>query len=69
MKVLAVLFLVIFSAVAGQAFAEDALLQPLTRADCKTARDGRGAKRPMSASSIRNRLGCGQVSASHESRL
>ena len=36
-RVLAVLFLVIFSAVAGQAFAEDALLQPLTRADCKTA--------------------------------
>ncbi|HLO19665.1 MAG TPA: L,D-transpeptidase, partial [Sphingomicrobium sp.] len=35
MKPLAVLFLIIFSAVAGQAFAEDATPQPLTRADCE----------------------------------
>jgi hypothetical protein len=36
-KSLAVLFLIIGSAVAGQAFAEDALPQPLTRADCEAA--------------------------------
>ena len=37
MKSLAVLFLIIFSAGAGQAFAEDAVPQPLTRADCEGA--------------------------------
>jgi hypothetical protein len=36
-KSLAVLFLIIFSAVAGQAFAEDTIPQPLTRADCQAA--------------------------------
>ena len=37
MKSLAALFLIIISAVAGHAFAEDALPQPLTRADCEAA--------------------------------
>jgi lipoprotein-anchoring transpeptidase ErfK/SrfK len=36
-KSLAVLFLLIGSAVAGHAFAEDAMPQPLTRADCEKA--------------------------------
>jgi L,D-transpeptidase catalytic domain len=36
-KSLAVLFLIIFCAVAGQALAEDAMPQPLTRADCEAA--------------------------------
>ncbi len=37
MKSLAALFLIIVGAVAGQVFAEDAMPQPLTRADCETA--------------------------------
>ena len=37
MKSLAALSLIIFCAVTGQAFAEDALPQPLTRADCEAA--------------------------------
>jgi hypothetical protein len=37
LKSLVVLFLIIFSAVAGKAFAEDAISQPLTRADCEAA--------------------------------
>ena len=37
MKSLVVLLLIIFSAVAGKAFAEDAISQPLTRADCEAA--------------------------------
>ena len=37
MRSLAALSLLIFSAVAGHAFAEDALPQPLTRADCEAA--------------------------------
>lgn len=37
MKPLAVLFLIIFGAVASQALAEDTTAQPLTRADCEKA--------------------------------
>ena len=37
MKSLAALSLIIFCAVTGHAFAEDALPQPLTRADCEAA--------------------------------
>ncbi len=37
MKSLAVLFFIIGSSLAGQAFAEDAMPQPLTRADCEAA--------------------------------
>jgi hypothetical protein len=36
-KSLAALSLIVFCAVTGQAFAEDALPQPLTRADCEAA--------------------------------
>ena len=37
MKSLAVLFLIVFGAVASQAFAQDTIPQPLTRADCEAA--------------------------------
>jgi hypothetical protein len=36
-KLLAMLLLIIFSGVPGRGFAEDALPQPLTRADCEAA--------------------------------
>ena len=68
MKPLIALFLILGTALATQAFGEDATPQPLTRADCEAAPDRSWSETPTFAKAV-PRVRCTQTPASCAKRL
>ena len=66
MKSLAAFSFIIFCVVTGQAFAEDALPQPLTRADCEAASGWSWSEKTNVCEFSSQQAGTAQAAATHE---